>query len=194
LHNGIEHDFHAAAEFAIRPRALTLTMFVRLFLADLFVHGIGGALYDQIADALLAKLFNQSLPYACVSAAWLLPLGQPLESSGTINELKSRRHHLLHNPQPALKQPLLEKITTSLAASRHNPQSIAQRREWFEQLHTLNAELHAKSPHLLQQLDEQIIASHRAVEQNKVLLSREYFFALHTTESLRQFIEKVRRA
>ena len=32
----------------LRSRALTTTMFVRLFLADAFLHGIGGAKYDEV--------------------------------------------------------------------------------------------------------------------------------------------------
>src|SRR5262249_2104913 len=34
----------------LRPRALALTLFVRLFASDLFIHGLGGAKYDQITD------------------------------------------------------------------------------------------------------------------------------------------------
>ena len=34
----------------IRTRALTTTLFARLVLSDLFLHGIGGAKYDQVTD------------------------------------------------------------------------------------------------------------------------------------------------
>src|SRR5205823_1112929 len=34
------------AGFKIRTRALTTTLFARLFLGDLFVHGLGGGKYD----------------------------------------------------------------------------------------------------------------------------------------------------
>ena len=36
-----------------RTRALTTTLFTRLCLADLFVHGIGGAKYDEMTDRIL---------------------------------------------------------------------------------------------------------------------------------------------
>ncbi len=35
----------------LRTRALTTTMFARLLLGDLFLHGIGGAKYDELGDA-----------------------------------------------------------------------------------------------------------------------------------------------
>jgi hypothetical protein len=34
----------------IRPRALMTTMYARLVLSDLFIHGIGGAKYDEVTD------------------------------------------------------------------------------------------------------------------------------------------------
>ncbi len=43
-----------------RTRALTTTLFARLCLADLFVHGIGGAKYDEMTDRLIARFFGLS--------------------------------------------------------------------------------------------------------------------------------------
>jgi hypothetical protein len=33
----------AASHITFAPKALALTMFVRLYLADFFIHGVGGA-------------------------------------------------------------------------------------------------------------------------------------------------------
>mgnify|MGYP001283816150 CR=1 FL=1 len=46
----------------IRPRALLATMYFRLFLCDWFVHGIGGAKYDQITDEIVRKFFGITPP------------------------------------------------------------------------------------------------------------------------------------
>jgi len=46
----------------LRPRALTTTMFARLLLADLFVHGIGGAKYDELTDEIIAEFFGLEQP------------------------------------------------------------------------------------------------------------------------------------
>jgi hypothetical protein len=196
----------ASRQLVIRPRALTLTMFTRLFLADLFIHGIGGALYDQITDAILTKQFGLALPYACVSAAWLLPLGQAEETAPDLGRLAHERHHLFHNPQAAIdpftalrtdyaeliaeRRKLLEATRESLATDRRAGR--AERREWFHRLHAVNAALHEKSPRLLAKIDESIAAAKIAAEQNKVLLWREFYFGLHTMESLRTLIDRVR--
>ena len=44
--------------FKIRTRALTTTMFARLFLADLFIHGIGGGIYDELTDRIIERYYG----------------------------------------------------------------------------------------------------------------------------------------
>ena len=46
----------------LRARALTTTLFARLCLADLFVHGIGGAKYDEMTDRILTRFFGVPVP------------------------------------------------------------------------------------------------------------------------------------
>jgi hypothetical protein len=209
LHDNAELPIDAVLagheNLVIRPRALALTLFIRLFLADVFIHGIGGALYDQITDGLLADLTHTATPpYGCVSAAWLLPLGRPLEDADDIAALRWRRHHAAHNPQlvidpfTALKtdvaelirdrRHLIEKIATSLTTHRKDPDARRDRRTWFDDLHRINTELHKKAPRLLTNLDHQLQEAQQKREQNKVLLWREYFFALHSTDSLQKLI------
>ncbi len=186
----------------VRPRALTLTMFVRLFLADLFIHGIGGALYDQITNGILLEIFCIAPPYACVSAAWLLPLGQPLEAS-SVSVLRHQRHHLEHNPQLALvgridMAELVQKrreIIRELGDPAWRPRGDGHdvRRDLFRRLHAVNADLHFREPLLLGRIDQQIATAIEHEQVNKVLMWREYFFGLHTVESLRQLVNSIRK-
>jgi hypothetical protein len=189
------------AGLVIRPRALSLTMFVRLFLADLFIHGIGGALYDQITNGILREIFGIAPPYACVSAAWLLPLGQPLEAS-SVSALRSRRHHVKHNPHLAdeiagrrdLAGLMAERDELILHLGDKDGAAVDRdkRREMFRRLHAVNAELHAREPGVLGQIDRQIATALEHEQANKVLLWREWFFGLHTMGSLRELVERVR--
>jgi hypothetical protein len=60
-----------------RTRALTTTLFARLCLADLFVHGIGGAKYDEMTDRVIARFFGLPAPeFLTLSATVQLPLGE----------------------------------------------------------------------------------------------------------------------
>src|SRR5690606_39109285 len=42
------------AQLPFRPKAIPMTLFVRLVVADLFIHGTGGARYETIGDFLMA--------------------------------------------------------------------------------------------------------------------------------------------
>jgi len=92
----------------IRPKALTLTAFTRLFVADLFVHGVGGGRYDRVTDAVIADYFGIRSPrYAVVTAT----LHLPLHSHNTDAERQRLQRRLLeiqHNPERALASPSLE--------------------------------------------------------------------------------------
>src|SRR5207244_4838580 len=61
--------------FKIRSRALTNTLFARLFLVDLFIHGIGGGKYDELTDEIARRFYGYAPPpYLVLSATLLLPL------------------------------------------------------------------------------------------------------------------------
>jgi len=58
---------------AIRPRALMTTMFSRLVLSDLFLHGIGGAIYDRLTDEICDRFFKMRPPkFVALSATMKL--------------------------------------------------------------------------------------------------------------------------
>ncbi len=43
---------------ALLPRAVTLSLFLRLFLSDLFIHGLGGQKYDQVTNRIMTRFFE----------------------------------------------------------------------------------------------------------------------------------------
>ena len=62
----------------IRSRALITTLWARLVLGDLFLHGIGGAKYDQVTDLLVERFFGLPAPGIMVLSATLhLPIARP---------------------------------------------------------------------------------------------------------------------
>jgi hypothetical protein len=78
------------AALELRPRAVTLTMFLRLCLADLFVHGVTGANYDAATDAIIRDAFGIEPPAYGV-ASLTLPL--PLEfDDGLEDRVRSLAH------------------------------------------------------------------------------------------------------
>ena len=63
-------DFH---KMVIYPRASTLTIFLRLYRFDFFIHGTGGANYEWVQDRIMGSFFKKPVPdYAVISGTFLL--------------------------------------------------------------------------------------------------------------------------
>src|SRR5207302_829445 len=106
--------------FKVRSRALTNTLFARLLLADLFIHGIGGGKYDELTDAILRRFYAvEPTGYLVLSATLLLPLPpfaeKPEECRGLAREVRD----LHYNPQRHLEDRLrTEPRVRELAAEK----------------------------------------------------------------------------
>ncbi len=98
------HD-DEVAELEIRPRAMTLTAFTRLCVADLFIHGVGGGHYDRATDEVIRDYFEIEPPqYAVVTATLHLPLAA-FNTSEERQLLQRRLLELRHNPERVLRAP-----------------------------------------------------------------------------------------
>ena len=112
------------------PRALVLTMFVRLCVADQFVHGIGGGRYcDQVTDQIIAKYFGIMPPRFCVTTATMyMP-----EAAGRVQIcvqcVEREGHSLRHGVLGDAKKPYLDRIAA--CPRRHS----RERYEAFTQMH-----------------------------------------------------------
>ncbi|UCC94549.1 MAG: hypothetical protein JSW40_06985 [Candidatus Omnitrophota bacterium] len=55
------------------PRASTLTIFLRLYACDIFLHGIGGANYEWVGDRVVERFFKKDPPlWGVVSGTFLV--------------------------------------------------------------------------------------------------------------------------
>jgi hypothetical protein len=180
-------DFLSRHQLRIGPRALTLTMFLRLLVADLFVHGIGGGRYDQITDRLIRAHFAGLQPpaFAVTTATLYLPQAIHRERA-CVTCVVQEGHHLSHQLLGERKRELVASITAA-------PRQSRERGELFQ---TMHRELRAA-----RETDERISAwrdrlaktKHRALEDD-VVFDREVFYALQPRERLAGMIERYRAA
>jgi len=64
-----------AVGLKVRSRALTTTLFARVCLGDLFMHGLGGGKYDELTDDLIRRFFGLEPPgYLVLTGTLRLPL------------------------------------------------------------------------------------------------------------------------
>jgi hypothetical protein len=177
--------------FKVRTRALTTTLYARLLLGDLFIHGIGGAKYDELADALIDRFFGCPVPgFLVLTATRLLPLPRFDVTVESCRNLTREHRDLWYNPQrhfPGELPPVARKLVLEKQAwIGRGGATHAQRRERFARLRALNEQLR---PFL--QKEEQALAMERdqcrdRLGVNQVLGRRDYAFCLYPAEALQE--------
>ncbi len=78
----------------IRSRALLTTLWARLALGDLFIHGIGGAKYDEVTNLLMERFFGVEPPaFLVLSGTLYLPIEcrQAASDEGNAGEVAATR-------------------------------------------------------------------------------------------------------
>lgn len=113
------------AGIRVRPRALATTIFLRVFAADLFIHGIGGAKYDQVTDLLIARLWHIPPPrFATVSATLRLPVSLPQVTRRQLTELTGELRQMNFHPENFLPPDVVSQSQVS--------RSIAEKKSWWK--------------------------------------------------------------
>jgi hypothetical protein len=184
-------------ECALRPRALTLTLFVRLFLVDLFVHGIGGARYDRATDQVIRALFGIEPPaYAVATATFHLPLGDPPDPHVRRTALQQRLMTLLHNPDrvldpvPESLRPLMEEKWRLIRRLEEDGLTRRERRAMTQRIRALNAELAQPLREEIARVREELDRLAHEEAEYAAATYREYPFFLFDGGALRETLRK----
>ncbi len=179
-----EHDRPIDRQAALLPKALLLSAVMRGLLSDLFVHGLGGEIYDQATERWWRKWRGEALhPMAVVTADLRLNFDVPLADADDLAHAVWHRHHLQHNPDPDRKQPLLEQMAVATERPR--------RTDLFKQMHELNSQLHALNPQLLREADRQVELAHLGRANARIAARRDWcigFYPLEQLQALRQAV------
>ena len=194
----LETLHRALGAWRIRPRALTLTLWARLLLADLFIHGIGGAKYDRITDTIIADYYGIAPPVmACVSATLHLDLPTSSMTSGRLARLRQDARRFQFNPQRGLdpsddldsllvrRERLVER---SVALRDREAKNRKARREVFNEIRQVSAELHTLRPEALTRRRWELSEAAEALARNQVAMGREYFFGLYDRAQLEMLL------
>jgi hypothetical protein len=187
-----------------RTRALTTTLFSRLCLGDLFVHGIGGAKYDEMTDQIIREFYGLEPPqFLTMSATLHLPLAEPYPTTvadrrrieGLLRDLQfnAERHELGPEANGLIerKQQLIAEQqaaqTTGLSRRERTARRPANRRRYRE-LEEINARLSDLGTQQRAAAEQELEQADRELAANEILQSREFSFALYPAETLRKFL------
>lgn len=189
--------------YLLRPRAVTLTLFLRMTLVDWFVHGVGGADYELIGDYLFQRYYRRRPPHVAVATCtMMLPQdGSVSHHDGVVpakHELRALRHH----PERYIPEPLAKREpVATLVRRKHTAVSHAtnrclpheQRKSAWLEIAKLNAEL---LPHAMRAADglrQKFVEAERRARSEKVRTCREYFFGLFPEPRLRALKDSMSR-
>ncbi|QDV50709.1 hypothetical protein [Gimesia fumaroli] len=193
----------------LRTRALTTTLFARLFLGDLFVHGIGGAKYDEMTDRIFTRFFHLTPPrYLTLSATKFLPFCKPYDVQSCdetclkniLRDLDFNSDRHLTSKQMSEAAPLLERKQTLIreqqTASEHmgsGDQAERRRanRRRFRELRQIDAELAGYTTKLRDQINDDLVNVRQQMDANAVIQSREMSFVLYPESVLKALFEKL---
>ena len=178
----------------IRPRALLNTLYCRLLLSDLFIHGIGGAKYDQLTDEIISGFFGLEPPVYCVATGTLrLPVERPAVDVNDARALAQELRRMTYHPetfvdQHARNQPDIAHWIEQKRTWVETEQTRDNARERYLAIRSANAALQpVLENHRTATLRHQIEVS-AALRADALLGSREWSFCLHEEESLREFL------
>lgn len=200
-------DDEAFAAVPMRPRALTLTAFARLLVADLFVHGIGGARYDVATDAIIRGFFGVEPPaYAVVTATLFLPLASEMASAyeTASADQRQRLHRLLldlqHNPdrflpsEPGPHQALVaEKWALIRALEGASGLTRRQRRTATQRIREINAVLQVTVADRVAEARASLDALDHRQQEEDAAVFRGYPFLLFPVEQADALVDLLAR-
>lgn len=195
----------ARAGRKVRPRALSNTIFCRLFLSDVFIHGVGGAKYDTITDRIIREYFGVEPPgFITASATVYLPIDVEASKQEDIRRLRWELRDCVYNadrhmPPELRRSARAEALVTEkrklVSRNRHlrktgGAQTHRERRDLFGKIRTHNAEMTQLIDDRLAELKEELTRVEHHLGDRDIVQQRGYAFVLYPEEMLLGFYDE----
>ncbi len=183
----------------IRTRALVTTLFARLMLGDLFLHGIGGAKYDQVTDLLIGRFFGLEPPaYLTVTATLRLPIEHQEVTPEDQRLVEARLRELIYHPERYADDKCPDPVGRAAAQTKRHwiatPQTIENARTRCRAIRQANEDLQ----NCVQKLRAQLVAERERLQAGAqaeaILSSRDYAFCLYPAATLGKLFEAAAHA
>ncbi|MEX2111645.1 MAG: hypothetical protein WD845_00580 [Pirellulales bacterium] len=182
----------AGGGIRIRTRALVTTLFARLLLGDLFLHGIGGAKYDKVTDAIIDRFFGLKPPeYMTVTATLRLPIARAEVTPDDARRIQSLLRDQAYHPERHLSADgdatlaALVDRKRQWIATEPTPQTARLR---CRNIRAANEQMQAYLGDQRRQLIHQRAVIEAGLRNKAILSSRDYAFCLYPEAALRQLM------
>lgn len=180
----------------IRPKALTNTLFCRLFFADVFIHGVGGAKYDIITDRIMADFFGLRAPeYITISATLFPPLPRFNIDDKRAPLLEEELKGMRHNPDKFIPKRLFNDRLDVQELVREKKKLIDESRngggngarERFLRMKEVNRLLGGKIAPIIKEKELELDVIKEKLGHNAIVMNRNYPFFIYPEELLSEF-------
>jgi hypothetical protein len=182
----------------LAPKALLLTLFERLFVADLFIHGTGGARYDRVTDGVIAEYLGvRPPPFVVASMTLMLPIGGHVPDDAEIAAVREQRNRAVHNPDQLLASMDPQQISSAAKVLMEEKAALvvaiessdADKKALGRRIRDVNAALAEEAAPIVRGLDDELEELAQATHSAAVLGDRTYPFCLWDA---REVADKVR--
>ena len=182
----------------LRSRALTTTMFARFCLADGFIHGIGGAKYDEVTDAIVNRWLGIEAPgFIVLTATLRLPLPHFTATPRDFQRALRQARDLVWNPQRHFsaedaQRPEVRRLTTEKERLIGvEPRGKAERKAWFRELSELTEQIRPWVSNQMETTKGELARLERETGANELLLRRDFPWCLFPENVLREFCRRL---
>jgi hypothetical protein len=183
----------AAQGVWLRTRALITTLFARLCLSDLFLHGIGGAKYDQVTDAIIERFFGLKPPqYMTLTATLRLPIQREEVTAEDARRVDRQLRELAYHPERHLARDGDARLQAIVAEKRRWVETVQTRenaRLRGDGIRNANAALQPFLADAWQQARDERDRIAQALRVKAILASREYAFCLYPAAALKRLMD-----
>jgi hypothetical protein len=171
-------------------------MFARVALADLFIHGIGGAKYDEATDAICQAFFGAAPPeFAVVTGTLRLPVAHPPGGDDEVRQWRRRLRDLEYHPERQLGAAGADGAAPAAAAfaeQKRRAVALTKTPANAAARHLAIAEANRGLAALLgdarQRTEAELAGALDRRRANRIWDSREYAFCLFPRDLLREFL------
>ncbi|MBC8555449.1 MAG: hypothetical protein H8D23_38025, partial [Candidatus Brocadiales bacterium] len=154
--------------------------------SDLFIHGIGGAKYDQITDEIIREFFGVEPPgYATISAT-LHPPYKPLDATKEdVNALKHVIKDMGYNPNRYASDEIMEGSEMRCMVSEKKeliakePLDTKEKHRTFDRIKQLNTLMKVKISPLIKEKEKEMEDLEKKLIYNSIVTNRDYPFCIY---------------
>ncbi|HEX3358397.1 MAG TPA: hypothetical protein VHS31_15595 [Tepidisphaeraceae bacterium] len=171
-----------ATKHRLSPRALTLTTFLRMLVADNFVHGIGGGRYDQVSDDIMRNYFKIEPPAFSVTTATLFFPGAITRQRVCLPCVLQEGHRLRHAVLGERKKAMIAQINSL-------PRNSIKRQAAFATMHRERKARLVNDPRIIQ-WEKRFVEAQARDHEDQMFFDRELFFAVQSRQRLIDMMER----